>query len=442
MSNEKTKSSASTSRKFAKSVIEIWLGGGPSQLETFDPKPDAPHDYNNGLKTIKTNTGIELHEWMTELAKCSELYSIIRSMTHPYFGHETAAYLMQTGRNPGGGVTFPALGALISSSRVKGKGPKKNYVQSSGLVYEGDLPPFVILTQGKGRFSEVGFLGEEYAPLVTGGSASAKVFEVDGIVPPGGMYPGGLRPKQLKEKIRERFSRCGFLDHLPPDAEFEAAGAAAREIILGKAAETFDLSTEKEALRKKYGTTQGGGYTEIGQRLLAARKLVQYGVPYVSINHGMWDSHKRHFETMKRPTQDLDQAIAALLQDLRDTKDDNGQSLLDTTIVWVSGEFGRVPKVDRQPPWNGGRNHFPRCFSALVAGGGFKGGCVVGESDATTDHVKERPVTPQDFLGSIMELSGVDPDDVLPNPKWLKEYGPVMNPKTKSQCGRLKEIYA
>ena len=122
-------------------------------------------------------------------------------------------------------------------------------------------------------------------------------------------------------------------------------------------------------------------------------------------------------------------AIAALLQDLKD------HDLLDSTIVWVSGEFGRVPKVDRQAPWNGGRNHFPRCFSALVAGGGFKGGCVVGKSDETTDHVKERPVTPQDFLGSIMELAGVDPDDRLPNPKWLKEYGPV---KPLSQCRSKK----
>lgn len=432
----KDKPKAASKPKFAKSVIEIWLGGGPSQLETFDPKPDAPHDYNNGLKTIKTNTGIYLHEWMTELAKCADLYSIIRSMTHPFFGHETAAYLMQTGRNPGGGVTYPSIGALISSSRVPIPGAKKGrHPVNPDLIYEGELPPFVILTQGKGRFSEVGFLGEAYAPLVTGGSASAKQFEVDGIVPPSGMYPAGLRPKQLKDKINERFSRCGSLDRLPPDAEFEAAGLAARNIILGKAASTFDLSLEKDALRKRYGVTKGGQLTEIGQRLLAARRLVEYGVPYVSINHGMWDSHKRHFETMKQPSIELDTAIAALLQDLKE------HDLLDSTIVWVSGEFGRVPKVDRQPPWNGGRNHFPRCFSALVAGGGFKGGCVVGSSDETTDHVKERPVTPQDFLGSIMELAGVDPDDRLPNPKWLKEYGAVMNPATKSQCGRLKEIY-
>ena len=425
MSTDKNTPKTANRPRFAKSVIEIWLWGGPSQLETFDPKPDAPKDYNDGMKTVKTKSGFELHEWMVELAKCSDLYSIIRSMTHPYFGHETATYLMQTGRNPGGGVTFPALGALISSSRVKGPGLKKNSVQS-GMLYEGELPPFVIMTSAKGRFSEVGFLGEAYAPLVTGGRASAKQFDVDGIVAPGGL---------TKKQILERFERCARIDRLPPDDEFEAAGAAARNIILGKAAETFDLSREKEALRKRYGVTAGGGYTEIGQQLLAARRLVEYGVPYISINYGGWDSHKQHFTTMKRPSAEMDQAVAALLQDLKE------RDLLDSTIVWVSGEFGRVPKIDRQPPWNNGRNHFPRCFSALVAGGGFKGGCVVGASDETTDHVKERPVTPQDFLGSIMELSGVDPDDVLPNPKWLKEYGPVMNPQTKSPCGRLKEIY-
>ena len=416
--------SKTASRGFAKSVIEIWLWGGPCQLETFDPKPDAPHDYNNGLKAIKTNAGFYVHEWLPELAKCADLYSVVRSLTHPYPGHETATYLMQTGRNPGGGVTFPALGALISSSRVKGPG-KGNSVQS-GMLYEGELPPFVIMTYAKGRFSEVGFLGEAYAPLVTGGRASAKQFEVDGIVPPGGL---------TKDQLKDRFDRASRLDRLPPDPAFEAAGAAAREIIMGKAAETFDLSREKETVRKRYGVTQGGGYTEIGQQLLAARRLVEYGVPYISINYNGWDSHKRHFETMRRPSAEMDMAVSALLLDLKE------HNLLDSTIVWLSGEFGRVPKVDRQPPWNGGRNHFPRCFSALVAGGGFKGGQVVGESDDTTDHVKERPVTPQDFLGSIMELAGVDPDDRLPNPKWLKEYGPVMNPKTRSECGRLKEIY-
>ena len=399
-----------TSRKIAKSVIEIWQWGGPSQLETFDPKPDAPRDYNNGLKSIKTNAGFYVHEWLPKLAQCADLYSVIRTMTHPYFGHEKATYLMQTGHVPGiEPITYPALGAIISSMKKKD--------------YEGELAPFVILTQAKGRFSEVGFLGDAYAPLVTGGNPNAKVFEVDGIVPPGGL---------TLDQINDRFEKAIQFDHLrlPKNAAFDLAGEGARRIITGKAAETFDLSREDNAMRERYGRTV------IGQQLLAARRLVEYGIPYISINYNGWDSHKRHFETMKRPTAEMDQAVSALLTDLKE------KNLLDTTLVWMSGEFGRVPHVDRQPPWNGGRNHFPICYSAMVAGGGFKGGCVVGESDATTDHVKERPVTPIEFLGSICELAGIDPEGKLPNEKGIELNVMPLPTGKKAGHGRLNEIYA
>ena len=144
---------ASTTRKFATSVIEIWQNGGPCQLETFDPKPRAPYDYNNGLKSIKTNAGFEVHEWLPELAKCADLYSVVRTLTHPFPGHEKAAYIMQTGHMPGDGITYPSIGAAISSTMLVQK------------KYEGDLPPFVILTQPKGRFSELGFLSDAHAPL-------------------------------------------------------------------------------------------------------------------------------------------------------------------------------------------------------------------------------------------------------------------------------------
>ena len=149
--------------KAAKSVVEIWQWGGPSQLETFDPKPDASRDYNGGLKAIPTNVpGISIHEWWPELAKCADLYSIVRTMTHTQFGHESAAYLMQTGRLPGGGEVCPAIGAVVSLMK---KGECK-----------GDLPPYVIITRAKGRFSEVGFLGDEAAPLVTGGRPNSARF--------------------------------------------------------------------------------------------------------------------------------------------------------------------------------------------------------------------------------------------------------------------------
>ena len=398
--------------KAAKSVVEIWLGGGPCQLETFDPKPQASRDYNGGLKAIPTNVpGIEIHEWWPELAKCADLYSVVRTMTHTQFGHESAAYLMQTGRLPGGGEVCPAIGAVISLMK-KGE-------------YKGDLPPYVILTRAKGRFSEVGFLGDEAAPLVTGGRPNSARFAVDGIVPPEG----------VTQKIsEERFELLAQLDGWRPEdganaakaAAFDAAGSEARRISEGDAAKVFDLSQEPAELRDEYGRT------EIGQSLLAARRLVEYGVPYITVNSSGWDSHKRHFETMKRRSNETDKAVAAFLRDLA------GRKLLDSTIVWMSGEFGRTPKVGWEAPWNGGRGHYARCFSALVAGGGFKGGCVVGESDETASKPVKRPVAPQDFLGSIYELCGIDPDGLIPNSKGKKMT--VLPPQ--SEAGRLREIYA
>ena len=396
----------------AKSVIEIWLWGGPSQLETFDPKPNAPRDYNGGLKSIPTNVpGTELHEWWPRLAGCADLYSIIRSMTHRQFGHETATYLMQTGRLPGGGEVFPALGTVVAQAKRR--------------EYKGDLPPSVILTRPKGRFSEVGFLGVEAAPLVTGGRPNAPRFAVDGIVPPDGITP---------ERAKERFELLSKLDLWHPKkgvnallvSEFDIAGKEARRIAEGDAAKVFDLSAEPSALRDEYGRN------DIGQSMLAARRLVEYGVPYVTVNLSGWDSHKRHFETMKRKSGETDAAVATLLKDLK------GKGLLDSTIVWMGGEFGRTPKVGWEAPWNGGRNHYAKCFSTLVAGGGFKGGCVVGESDETASVPVSRPVSPQDFIGSIYELCGIDPEGPLPNNVGKKL--PILPPSTGG--GRLKEIYA
>ena len=396
----------------AKSVIEIWLWGGPSQLETFDPKPDASRDFNGGLKSIPTDVkGMHIHEWWPRLAKCASLYSIIRSMTHTQFGHENATYLMQTGRLPGGGEVFPALGTVIA--------------QVKRSSYKGDLPPSVILTRAKGRFSEVGFLGVEAAPLVTGGRPNASRFTVDGVVPPEGITP---------DRAAERYELLEALDLWRPSSgvnasivkAFDDAGREARRIAEGNAAKVFDLSREPSSVRESYGRN------EIGQSLLAARRLVEYGVPYITVNLSGWDSHKRHFETMRRKSEETDMAVAALLVDLK------AKGLLDSTIVWVGGEFGRTPKVGWEAPWNGGRNHYARCFSTLVAGGGFKGGCVVGRSDETAGKPIERPVSPQDFIGSIYELCGIDPEGPLPNN--VGKRLPILPPSTGE--GRLKEIYA
>ncbi|HXF09660.1 MAG TPA: DUF1501 domain-containing protein, partial [Desulfuromonadaceae bacterium] len=190
----------------------------------------------------------------------------------------------------------------------------------------------------------------------------------------------------------------------------------------------FDLSGEKDELRDRYGRTK------FGQSCLVARRLVERGIPYVTINYAGWDTHKENFQAMRRQLPDLDKGLSTLLQDL------SARGLLGSTIVWWGGEFGRTPKISWVAPWNGGRNHWGAVFSAVVAGGGFAGGQVVGASDARGESVKDRPVYPADLIGSIYSLMGIDADAKLPNPEGLPvRVMPSTEDGTKS-AGLLKEI--
>ena len=317
--------------KTAKSVIELWIWGGPCQLESFDPKPDAGYNCNGGHGAIPANVdGILVSEYLPELAKVADKYSIIRSMTHPFFGHETATYLMQTGRNPGAGITYPAIGALLA--------------MLNGGNVQHNLPPYVALTTAKGRFSECGFLGEKYSPFATGGNPAAAKFLVDGYTPAGGV---SRQDMERRFRLLDELDTFGKeLEGHPEMAAFEQAGTNAKAILFGKAAEVFDLSKETDAMRKRYGMNR------FGQSCLCARRLVEAGVPYITINASGWDTHKRHFETLNRIAPEMDRAVATLLCDLQE------RGLLDSTLVWWTGEFGRTPHVDWEAPWQGGRNHY------------------------------------------------------------------------------------
>ena len=405
-----TKPGQRTSGK-VKSVIELWIWGGPCQLEAFDPKPDAPKEYNGGHKAIPTNVdGIFVSDYMPQLAKIADKYAIIRTMTHKFNGHETATYLMQTGRASGGGITYPAIGALLA--------------MLNGGNVKHELPAYVALTTAKGRFSECGFLGERYSPFATGGNPAAAKFQVDGYTAAGG---ASAEEMQRRMKLLDKLDDFGRdRRDLPIMQEFDRAGVAAKEVLFGKAAEVFDLTKETPEMRKRYGNNR------FGQSCLCARRLVEAGVPYITINASGWDTHKKHFETLNRIAPEMDQAVAALICDLAE------KNLLDQTIVWWTGEFGRTPKIAWEDPWQGGRNHYCTCFSAMVAGGGFAGGKVVGVSDETASHVVKRPVSPVDLLGSIYERCGIDPSQPFPdNPINLKTpILPGADPKT-----RLREIY-
>ena len=378
----------------AKSVIQIFLWGGMSHNDTWDPKPDAGYEYNGPMKKpLQTNVdGILISEWFPNLAKQADKYSLIRSMTHRNNGHETAAYLMQTAHAPGERLAYPSIGAVFALF----KSPE----------YKGLIPPYVVLTQPQGRFSEEGFLGPRLKPFATGSDPNAYRFEVEGVVARGITDD---RQKKRRELLTKLNTMGNAMSASPQVAAAEEARKQAYDLILGEGRQVFDLSKEKPEVRDRYGRHT------FGQDCLAARRMVEAGVPYIVINYpGGWDTHKDHFQTMSRQCPQLDQGLAMLLSDLHE------HGLLESTLVWCCGEFGRGPKIDWQPPWNGGRNHYGNVFSVLVAGGGFKGGHVVGSSDAKAEEVKERPVYPVDLLGSIYHLAGIDSNAKLPHPLGLE----------------------
>ncbi len=374
----------------AKAIIQIWMWGGPSHLDTFDPKPGAGYDYCGPLDApIPTKVdGIQIGQLLPLLAQQADKYSIIRSMTHGSNSHETAAYITQTGHTPDR-LVYPCAGAVVSMF--------KGYAHG----FSGQIPPYVVLTEPLGRFSEAGFLGPDYRPFATGGDPNKARFAVEGIISQGisDERQGGRRALMHElDALGKAMEGCEEF------AALDRCEAAAYDLILGDARQLFELTREDTALRDRYGRNT------FGQSCLMARRLVEHGIPYVAINYKGWDTHKQHFEIMQRKLPELDQGMSALLQDLAE------RGLLDSTIVWWGGEFGRTPKVLWEAPWNGGRGHFGSCFSAVVAGGGFKGGRVIGASDARGEEVVERPVHPRDLIATLYAQLGIDPASPLPNP--------------------------
>jgi hypothetical protein len=412
--DQAAKVKAKTKKVRTKSVIQIFLWGGMSHNDTWDPKPGTGYDYLGEFdRFIPTNvSGIQLSALFPKLAKQADKYSLIRSMTHGNNGHETAAYLMQTGHLPGGRLAYPSVGAIFTFFKKE--------------QYKGLLPPYVVMLEAAGRFSEEGFLGPAYKPFATGGDPNAPRFEVQGIVNKG--IDDG-RQKARRELV-DKINLLGYgLADVPEMAAAETAKQKAYGLILGRGKEVFNLENEPTELRDRYGRHT------FGQECLAARRMVEAGVPYVTISFpGGWDTHSNHFATMRRQCPMLDQGLATLLADLSD------RGLLDSTLVWCTGEFGRTPKVSWEPPWNGGRHHHGDVFTVLVAGGGFKGGHVIGSSDEKGEKVKERPVYPADLLGSMYLLAGIDATAKLPHPWGLDAHVLDAENEGMKSAGLLEEI--
>ncbi|MBR7182638.1 MAG: DUF1501 domain-containing protein [Alistipes sp.] len=366
----------------AKSVILVYLDGGPAQTDTFDPKPEMGRNYHGNYSGVcKTNVeGIEIGEKLPLLAGMADKYSLIRSMTHGSNAHETGHYAMITGDTSGGAVVYPSFGAVIS------------YMKRDS--YKGILPCYISVTSANSRFNEGGFLGNEYKSFDTGGKPEGSEYEVEGVV---NKFVDRKRMDSrmsLLNKFESNSMNCKELDSLR-DINME--------FIWGDSREVFNLSNEPDSIRQRYGKSK------LGQSCLVARRLVEAGVPFVNVRTTGWDTHKKHFQKMNTMLPNLDKALSALIADL------DSRGLLDSTIVLCGGEFGRSPKVWWEAPWNGGRAHFGNAFSYLVAGGGFHGGKVVGKSDKTGEKVAERPVRPCELIGTVYLLMGIDPYGTLPH---------------------------
>ena len=366
----------------AKSVILVYLDGGPAQTDTFDPKPDTSRDYFGNFKGVsKTNVeGIYLGEKLPQLAQIADKYTLIRSLTHGVNAHETGHYAMITGDSSGGSVVYPSYGSVIS------------YMKKD--TYKGILPVYISVTSANSRFNEGGFLGNEYKSFDTGGQPEKALYEVEGV----------MNKFVDKKRMDQRMSLLKEFERQPMDKEIiDSLRSVNMDFIWGESREVFDLSDEPDSVRERYGRSR------LGQSCLVARRLVEAGVPFVNVRTTGWDTHKKHFQHMNTMLPDLDKALSALLEDL------DSKGLLDSTIVLCGGEFGRTPKVLWEAPWNGGRAHFGAAFSYLVAGGGFHGGKVLGKTDKTGEKVIERPVYPCDLIGTIYLLMGIDPYGTLPH---------------------------
>ncbi len=378
------------------SCILFWLDGGPSHFETFDPKPDAPSEIRGEFSPISTKVpGVIFSENMERLAALNDKFTVIRSVRHDQNNHGAGNHYMMTGaptRIPvscGAFVSFhPSMGSVVSAQRGAPDG----------------LPPYFSLPSMT-RSGGPNFLGARHAPFVVGDNPNKDDFRVRDVTIPSGLEDGRfLERRRLRQEL-DTFHR--FQDRaagdpvLGVDENFQQAVS----LIHSPAAQrAFQIDREPDQIRDAYGRHG------LGQRALLARRLVEAGVPFVTINDGGWDHHSEIFPKFRTQGRELESVVAALIEDL-DTR-----GLLETTLVLVMGEFGRTPKIstlaDRKTP---GRDHWSNAMSILVAGCGTPGGQVVGATDRRGYSAVENVYAPENLVSSVYLKLGIDPDTILYN---------------------------
>lgn len=378
-------------RATGKSVILLWLAGGPSQLETWDPKPGRPT--GGPFASIPTSVpGVHLGELMPEMARRMHKLTLIRSVNSRDAGHGTAAEMMLRGRKNEAALTYPDIGCLIAKELGRADSKVPGYVS------------FYSQTEGRGNTNATpSFLGARYAPMILN----------DGMMPPNLSRLANITSADHRDRAQLRdLLSARFADNRGLETVRSHASAYARVHGLMSSEPLFDLAQEPESIRQRYGPSL------FGQQVLMARRMAEAGVPFIRVARAWWDSHGQNFETHQEMVPELDHVMATLMDDLEQ------RGMLESTLVLAMGEFGRTPAINPSL----GRDHFAAAWSVAMFGAGLQGGAVFGRTDPDGQTVAEGEVGPGEIFATVLAAVGIDPE---------KEYHvgsrpvPLVNPGIK-----------
>jgi len=382
----------------AKACILIWMDGGPTHFEMFDPKPDAPAEIRGEFGPIATKvSGVQFSEHMTRLASCLDKYALIRSIRHDQGNHGAGNHYMMTGAPPripvgcGAFVSFhPSLGSVVSHE----------------LGGRNALPAYFSMPQ-MSRSGGPNFLGAKHAPFVVADDPNRANFRVRDVAVPQDLLGDRFDRRTDLRSLVDRMKRINDAAAGDPVNALDEYYRQGYDLVMSQPAQAaFDISQEGEKLRDAYGRNS------FGQRCLLARRLVEAGVPFITVYDGGWDHHSEIFPALRKRLPAWDATVATLIEDLE------SRGLLASTLVLALGEFGRTPKIstlsDRNTP---GRDHWANAMSVLMAGGRTPGGAVVGATDRNGYSAIERVLSPENFVSTVYTKLGIDPDKVLYTPQ-------------------------
>ncbi|MCA8989191.1 MAG: DUF1501 domain-containing protein [Planctomycetaceae bacterium] len=382
----------------AMSVIQINLPGGFPHLESFDPKPEAPVEYRGSFGVVKTNTGDILSDNLPQLASIADKTTVVRSVVGKIPDHGLATYHLHTGYTPSTVIDYPQMGSVVSHE----------------LAARGELPSYIAIPGKNSSGGGTGFLPSSYGPFETGGDPATqkKNFQVRDFSLPSNLSLEQLQRRRTVRDIVEKRIRSLEANPVMLDTMDEFHASAYSLLTSSDAQSAFSFEGETDETFELYGSEVTGDIKGpdnrlhpkgLAERLIIARRLVESGVRFVTLEYGSWDCHSGVQRACLDQMRPFDYAISGLVKDL------DRRGLLETTIVWITSEFGRTPKINKES----GRDHWARCYSMMLAGGGFKPGLVYGASDSTGGEPARDAVTLENLIATIYHQLGIDANKEL-----------------------------